>query len=94
MMEQRGQELSGLLGSPHPLESSDFLAILHLAGALVSASRTCPCLRRSLGPTEQDVPDTKTSRPHVCAVSEKLGAIFPYCFLFRLTDLAGCCPGN
>lgn len=49
---------------------------------------------REVGPMEQDIPDMDTSKPHVSAVSEKLATISPHCFLFRITDLAGCCPGT
>lgn len=89
---QRGRELS------EPRCPCPTPALLQLPGdpalgGQVSAPRTRPCLLGSLGPAE-DVPDTKTSRPYVSAVSGKLGTISPHCFLFRLTDLAGCCPGN
>lgn len=36
----------------------------------------------------------KTDQPHVSTVAEKWGTIFPYCFLFILTELARCCPRN
>lgn len=92
MMEQRRRELPAHTAPGPtpcaPLTSGNPTPCRH-PGRCISDMSLSP---REVGPTEQDVPVMETSKPHVSAVSEKLATIFAHCFLFRITDLAGCCP--